>query len=1375
MSRDPDTPRRRASRIARAALRTAVTSVVLLAALGTLVHLPPVRHAVRRLAEREASRALGARVEVASLDYRLLAGTVDAGGIVAAGEGERTGTSIRADGVHLDLSMRSLLRGHLVVEEARIDGLAARLALDGSGRLLLPFEPPAEEPPKPAGRPDVVVERLAVTGGLLELDDRGPSRRRVEIPGFHLAGSLRLRELQGEGSLALGPVTVAGDGKPPLGRTTLSLDWSFRGASGSAKGRLDAPEAGFSADLAGELRDVDSAPRYSAVVTASGTLGPLAERLFPGLGLAGRLTASLRAEGPLDGPPTGSGKATVEELLVSGRRLDRVELAGSLTGERVASLTADVLAGGGRLRAEARTSFGRKPERTTWRVRLDGFPAERLLPERSGGPHLASDLSGTVEGRHSGLTLPEVSASADLTLVPSPRRRPRSVAPEGRARLRLENGVLAVDELRVVDGETHAEVGGTWDFRQGAFMGTADFEAPRIAPYLALADLEGRGEVGGHLEGRGTVERPELSGTLRGRSLAIGGATIDRVDLKARLDGPRLSATDGSVSAHGASASFDADADLARDGRPSRVDVRVCGIRYGKTALPDLHAEATISRTVSATLTSSDGRVALTAEIPPRGAARAEARFDRVDLAFLAPFLPGTVSGFGGELTGDATAVFGAGEAPLVEARIGRLSVSASGRSVVASGASGTLRDGRLEVQGLELAGDDGSGLSLSGSAAVDGSDLDVQLRAEVPDLSAWASLAPEGAGLAGSVSADLTIGGSLSRPRPSGSVKAASLAAGGLRAGRVEAALEPRGEEAAARLSLADFRFGDLTLKEAKLSATLHGDTITAVGSTWEERLRLEAEVALASPWPFRATVDLASLDLGPVALALGAPRGLAVTASGRAVARGEGGNASALAVDVDLTALEASHGENRMAAAGPVGASYRAGRLEIRSLTLEGTGLTLSASGSLRRDGSSSEKLTIAARGDLASLLPFVPQLDRAEGTLQGSLDVTGSLARPSLSGTLTLAGGLLDGPAFPVPLERLDGSLSLTPGAVAVDSLTARVGDGPVSVGGSVTLDGFSPRRVEATLRARDVDVPIGKDLQVRGGADLEASGTWPRLAVTGEVRIEDATYAPKVELMSLLPKLTEKPRRPKADGKRRPGEGLEVSLDVAVVAIDAIHVEGNLGEVDLGGSLRVTGTAAEPVAVGHVASSRGTVNILGSRFDLTRARLEFQDPRALDPDVDVVGVTTKSDDEITARISGKASKAQLLLSSSKGKSQAETLALLLGGSSGSSSTALADAAARTAARGAAAPILGAVGMQTDLEIVPLPTTPEGEEFLFSIGKDLGGGLSATYLKGSGGANPDAFELKWRISSKTRGRLRQNQDGSLSGGFRVRRDFN
>jgi translocation and assembly module TamB len=316
----------------------------------------------------------------------------------------------------------------------------------------------------------------------------------------------------------------------------------------------------------------------------------------------------------------------------------------------------------------------------------------------------------------------------------------------------------------------------------------------------------------------------------------------------------------------------------------------------------------------------------------------------------------------------------------------------------------------------------------------------------------------------------------------------------------------------------------------------------------------------------------------------------------------------------------------------------------------------------------------------------------------------------------------------------------------------------------------------------MKVRDVDLSIGDDLQVRAGGDLSAGGTWPALALRGEVRIADATYVPTVDVTGMLKSLVRRKDRgggaPSRAAKRRPaGPGaLSVSLDVAIVAPEALHLEGQMAEAELGGNLRLKGTLDDPVLLGNISSTRGTVNLLGSAFDLTRARIEFNSPTEIDPDLDIVGTTTKGDDEITARIAGRASRAQLLFSSSSGKSQADVLRELVGGSSSSSSgsTSMADAAARMALQGATSSLFGTLGTRTSLQIVPLPSTAEGEDFLFSVGKDLGGGLGVTYFKGQSGETSDAFELRWRLSSRARGRVRQNQDGSLSGGFRIRSEF-
>jgi translocation and assembly module TamB len=568
---------------------------------------------------------------------------------------------------------------------------------------------------------------------------------------------------------------------------------------------------------------------------------------------------------------------------------------------------------------------------------------------------------------------------------------------------------------------------------------------------------------------------------------------------------------------------------------------------------------------------------------------------------------------------------------------------------------------------------------------------------------------------------------------------------------------------------------WGAYRVADAKVEAVLEGDDLTAEGTAFDGRFRVKATGSIAGARPFDATATLDALDLSPFLHAAGIPADVTAKTTGRVRARGTVADLGGVEVELALDAFDATHPKWAVHAEQPVSVVVDHSRVEVRSLRLSGSGLELEAKGGLPFEGPAGGRLSLTSSLDLAILLPFVDALDRASGRLSARLDVAGTVARPVPTGSLAVENALLDGPDFPTPVEKLTGAVTFQQGEIRSEGVSARIGGGTVSVAGTAGLSDGRLHRLDVTLRARDLELEAGKDVQVRAGADLAAKGEWPAPAVSGEVRIDDAVYVPSLDASQLLKALRERgSRRAHASQGAFPPFLKDVALDVAVIARDAIHLEGNLGDAELGGNLRVKGTVGEPVVLGSVSSSRGALYFLGSSFDLTRCRIDFSDPLAIDPDLDIVATTTKNDEEITVRIDGKASKAQLLLSSSKGKSQADIVSTLLGGSSGTGSSELSAAAARIAMRGAATPVLGALGARADLEIVPLPTTPEGEEFLFSVGKDLGGGITATYYKGSSGETTDAFELKWRLSARTRGRVRQNQDGSISGGFRIRRDL-
>lgn len=1377
-------PRRRwIGRLARAAGATLLLVAALLLLLVALLHLPPIQRAAATAAARKAGAELGCAVETGPAKWNLLAGTVELRDVSLRGEGERAGTEISVARARADLSLRELLRGRFVVESALVEEPVGHLALDAEGRLLLPFRIPPSKDEGPKEPPDLEVRGLRLAKGRLELTDRGEAARRVVVSDVSLEGSLALRALASSGTLTLDGIDVASAGRDSLRGSYVSARWRTRGGSASATARLVAKEAGLAAGLVAEGRDLSGTPAWTATLTAEGTLGPLAERLAPGLGLSGKVDARVVASGAGAEPPSATVTARAEGLTLLGRSFDRADLSAELEGPVLRKGTVDAASGVGRLHAGVSGTVLPEPRDLRFSLRAERVELARLLPLPARAPKLVATLDGAVEGTLARPALEGLVATADLA-VRGTRPAPRgALAPDGRARVRIERGVVTAESVELSEGKTRAALKGTWDEPRGTFEGAVDAESADIGPWLAVFGLEGKGEVSAHATGGGPLARPALDGHLRARGLVVSGVRVDGVELDAKTNGTRFEATNGSVCAYDVTAGAEADGDLPLPGVKSpEIDLRLRGVRFRGHPIADVNAHATLGATFDLRLGTADGRITAKAVVPPRGGFRAEAEAAHVDLALLAAFLPPHLTDLRGEVTGRFEASRSRTGPLQANVRIEDAFVAAGGRRFSTSGVEATVSGDAVEIASAELHVDDGSFLALSGRGKLDGSVLDGRIRLEVPGLSAFAGLllpAPEGTAATkfeGQLSGDVRIVGSLGRPNLEGVLRGRDLALLGGAVASLDASVKPGGDGTnRAAIALAGLAWGAYRVEDARIDASLAGNDLAVEGTAFDGRLRVKATGSLAGARPFDATATLDALDLSPFLHAAGVPADVTAKTTGRVRARGTVADLRGVEVDAALDAFDATHPKWSVHADQPVSVVVSHSRFEVRSLRLSGSGLELEATGGLPFEGPASGSLSLTSSLDLAILLPFVDALDRATGRVKARLDVAGSVARPSATGSVSVENALLDGPDFPTPIERLTGTVTLEPGEIRSEGVSARIGGGAVSVAGAAALSDGKLRRIDVTLRARDLELEAGKDVQVRAGADLAAKGEWPAPAVSGEVRIDDAVYVPSLDASQLLKAFKERgTRKSQASRTVLPPLLKDVALDVAVIARDAIHLEGNLGDAELGGNLRVKGTLGDPVVLGSVSSTRGALYFLGSSFDLTRCRLDFSDPLAIDPDLDVVATTTKNDEEITVRIDGKASKAQLLLSSSKGRSQADIVSVLLGGSGGTGSSELSAAAARVAMRGAATPVLGALGARTDLEIVPLPTTPEGEEFLFSVGKDLGGGLTATYYKGSSGETTDAFEMKWRLSARTRGRVRQNQDGSISGGFRIRRDL-
>ncbi len=169
-----------------------------------------------------------------------------------------------------------------------------------------------------------------------------------------------------------------------------------------------------------------------------------------------------------------------------------------------------------------------------------------------------------------------------------------------------------------------------------------------------------------------------------------------------------------------------------------------------------------------------------------------------------------------------------------------------------------------------------------------------------------------------------------------------------------------------------------------------------------------------------------------------------------------------------------------------------------------------------------------------------------------------------------------------------------------------------------------------------------------------------------------------------------------------------------LDLTINAPNQVFVRGRGVDAELGGQIRLTGTARNMVPIGQLELIRGRVDLLGRRFTLTEGLIELQG--SMVPVLRLVAETTR--DAITTRIiiDGDLRDPEIRFESVPGMPEEEVLSQLLFGRGLDSISALqaaqlANAVAVLAGRGGEG-LVGNLRNAAGLDDLDLTTDEEGQ---------------------------------------------------------------
>jgi translocation and assembly module TamB len=290
-----------------------------------------------------------------------------------------------------------------------------------------------------------------------------------------------------------------------------------------------------------------------------------------------------------------------------------------------------------------------------------------------------------------------------------------------------------------------------------------------------------------------------------------------------------------------------------------------------------------------------------------------------------------------------------------------------------------------------------------------------------------------------------------------------------------------------------------------------------------------------------------------------------------------------------------------------------------QLDAIASAGTDSRVTVAGGVPLNLQGAYGLKVGGKLDVGLLGPLLEARGlHAAGQIDLDAAVTGPATAVDIAGTLQLNKGSLRDYTRGLDLTQITATLTGSNGALKIDRFTARAESGTISVSGTVGV--LEPKiPVDLQLTAKNAQPISSALLTATLDADVRIQGTArERLDVSGKIDVSRA----KIGIPSSLPPdvaVLDVRRRGQKTAPVR-AQPLVIGLQLAINAPRQVLVQGRGLDAELGGALKIGGTAAAPEVAGDLELQRGSLSIAGGTLAFQSGRVSFDgaDPKnRLDP--------------------------------------------------------------------------------------------------------------------------------------------------------------
>lgn len=386
---------------------------------------------------------------------------------------------------------------------------------------------------------------------------------------------------------------------------------------------------------------------------------------------------------------------------------------------------------------------------------------------------------------------------------------------------------------------------------------------------------------------------------------------------------------------------------------------------------------------------------------------------------------------------------------------------------------------------------------------------------------------------------------------------------------------------------------------------------------------------------------------------------------------------------------------------------------------------------------------------------------------GPVSIGADVTGTLANPSVRGAVSSDALRIRSSLSGTDIRDVQMRGTFVGSRLAIRSFSGKADNGgDVSGSGTVDLAGLGERvqgrflqvrgpRLDLRVAARNAHLldANGLSATITGPLRIVSDGLGGTIA--GRVRIDEASWAlGRAAAADKLPRIATREINVPDDIGPANATGGTWRYLINASGESRIDVRGMGLDSEWGANIVLRGTTDNPRIGGEAEVVRGAYSFAGTRFELTRGIISFDENSPIDPRLDIEADTSTTGLTVQVRVTGNATTPEINFSSTPSLPEEEILARLLFGGSittlpATDALQLGAAVASLRGGGGMDPInqlRSAIGLDR-LRIVPADPTINRETGV-ALGKNIGRRFYVELI--TDGRGYSATELEFRITN-------------------------